>query len=100
MISSQGAPLGKRLSEALGKLVEYNKQLAMQQQQEAQKAKSTSTILISSLTMIGGVLVGVLGVMLIRNITRSVNAMLGAVTRIEHELDFTARVPASRRQLP
>ena len=96
MIASRGTPLGKRLAEALGKLIEYNKQTATQQQQEAQTAKNTSNVLIWSLTLIGGAVVGVLGLLLIGNITRPVNAMLDAVTRIERDLDFTARVPVTQ----
>ena len=96
MIANRGTPLGKRLAEALGKLIEFNKQTAAQQQQEAQTARTTSNVLIWSLTLIGGAIVGTLGLLLIANITRPVNATLDAVTRIERDLDFTARIPAMR----
>lgn len=97
MIAERGTPLGKRLAAALGKLVEFNKQTATQQQEAAQAARTTSNVLIWSLTLIGGAVVGILGVLLIGNITRPVNAMRDAVTRIEHDLDFTARVPVTQQ---
>ncbi|SDG94490.1 methyl-accepting chemotaxis protein [Propionivibrio dicarboxylicus] len=97
MIANQGTPLGKRLAEALGKLIEFNKATAAQQQQDAQAATRMSHLLIWSLTAIGGALIGLLGWMLMRNITGPVNAMLDAVTRIERDLDFKVRVPVKQQ---
>ena len=96
LIASRGAPLGKQLAETLGKHVEYNKQQAALKQTEALTAKNTSNLLIWGLTLLGGTLVAILGILLIRNITRPVNGMLEAVIRIERDLDFTARAPAER----
>ncbi|MDE2586091.1 MAG: MCP four helix bundle domain-containing protein, partial [Betaproteobacteria bacterium] len=92
-----GGTMVQQLLDNMNAHVKYNNDLA---QVESQKADAVyRSGLNFAIAMLIGVslITGTMGFLLQRHVSGSLQSMLQAFTRIEHDLDFTGRIPVTSR---
>jgi len=89
MIQSDIGPLHQRLSAALDALVNLNTAGVTAVAASAETAFARTLTITLSAAIVGLAVIGVLGFLLGRSITRPLEAMQRAITRTADELDFT-----------
>jgi methyl-accepting chemotaxis protein len=86
-------PISEKLKQAMQAHAEHNRKAADEIRRVSEKQASVGNIVSWVGLVLGAALVGVLGLLTIREISGAVRGMQETVGRIGDELDFTARVP-------
>lgn len=86
-------PISQNLKAAMQAHAEHNRKAADEVRRVSEKQASVGNIVSWVGLVLGAALVGVLGLLTIREISGAVRGMQETVSRIGDELDFTARVP-------
>jgi methyl-accepting chemotaxis protein len=86
-------PISQNLKLAMQAHAEHNRKAADEIRRVSEKQASVGNIVSWVGLVLGAALVGVLGLLTIREISGAVRGMQETVSRIGDELDFTARVP-------
>jgi methyl-accepting chemotaxis protein len=86
-------PISEKLKLAMQAHAEHNRKAADEIRRVSEKQASVGNIVSWVGLVLGAALVGVLGLLTIREISGAVRGMQETVSRIGDELDFTARVP-------
>lgn len=96
-LAEENKPMIEQLNANISKHVEYKESQARQQGELAHNAYIVGTRLMAGVILLGIVSSTLLGGMLYRSVTGSLQKMLSMFERVGRELDFTARLPASSR---
>lgn len=96
LASSEGTPIGNKLEAALKEHLEYNDNLAAEQEKTSSASSRNSLILSIIINVLGILGISINGLFLIRGISASLKDMEKTISRIE-DLDFTARADANKK---
>jgi len=94
---SEVSPAGQAAFVALEAVAEYNEENAQVAQREGERAANISLVLMIVVVALAVLLIGGMGLLLIRNIGGALKGMQETVKRIESERDFTCRAPVVQR---
>ena len=97
LLIGEVSPAGQAAFDALEAVAKYNEQNAKQAQAEGERVANFSLISVVSVVGLAIVLVGGMGLLLIRSIGGALRGMQETVKHIESERDFTQRAPVVQR---
>jgi len=91
----QAGEVSKKIAENVEAHAKYNEVLAEGEVRKASEAYSSGKVVSISVVILATLLTAGMGFLVYRHVSTSLGGMVSMFTRIEKELDFTGRLPAS-----